>query len=85
MCLPAIVATKTGGGGEGKIDVTDLVFIKAMIINFKVKMCFQHQPSANPKDCTMKNKIPLPFNSQQFEPRTASSIIGITGFTIWLS
>lgn len=50
MSLLATAATETGGGGEGKIEVTDSVFIKAMIINFKMKTCFKYQSSINPKN-----------------------------------
>lgn len=50
MSLPGTAAAKTGGGGAGKIEVTDTIFTQAMIINFKIKVCFKCQPSTNPKN-----------------------------------
>lgn len=44
MSLPAKAAAKPGEGGEGKIEMTDSVFIKALIINLKIKCVLNASP-----------------------------------------
>lgn len=64
--------------------MTVSVFVRAIIVNFKIKMCFKCV-FTNPKHRITTNQIHQPFNSQQHKNLTVSNIICMTGVTIWLS